>query len=70
MILGLILGYAMVFLQSNFGLVKMGNNFIIEAYPVLFSSFDVAIVLITIFLLGSIFSWYSTSILNQKFKFN
>lgn len=70
MILGLILGAAMVFLQSNFGLVKMGDNFIVEAYPVLFSFFDVTIVLIIIVFLGAIFSWYSTSILNKRFNQN
>jgi len=41
MIIGLVVGILIVWLQQRFGIVKMNGNFIIDAYPAVLKFTDV-----------------------------
>ena len=61
-ILGLLLGIAAVLVQQHFGIIRLGNgdgNYIIEAYPVALELADVALVFITITIIGSVAAFFT-----------
>lgn len=63
-ILGLLLGIAAVLLQQHFGIIRLGNgegNYIIEAYPVALELADVALVFITITIIGSLAAFFTAN---------
>lgn len=63
-ILGLLLGIAAVLLQQHFGIIRLGNgdgNYIIEAYPVALEISDVALVFITITIIGSVAAFFTAN---------
>ena len=41
MVIGLVLGIALVLVQKHFGLVSMPGNFIVSAYPVVLKASDI-----------------------------
>ncbi len=63
-ILGLLLGIAAVLIQQHFGIIRLGNgegNYIIEAYPVALEIADVALVFITITIIGSVAAFFTAN---------
>lgn len=63
-ILGLLLGIAAVLVQQHFGIIRLGNgdgNYIIEAYPVALEIADVALVFITITIIGSVAAFFTAN---------
>lgn len=63
-ILGLLLGIAAVLLQQHFGIIRLGNgegNYIIESYPVALELADVALVFITITIIGSLAAFFTAN---------
>ena len=63
-ILGLLLGIAAVLIQQHFGIIRLGNgegNYIIEAYPVALELADVALVFITITIIGSVAAFFTAN---------
>jgi lipoprotein-releasing system permease protein len=67
-VLGLIIGGIICFLQQYFGLIQLGNSgsFVVEAYPVEIKVQDFFSVFITVFLIGSIASWYPAKKLVER----
>ena len=64
---GLLLGIAFGLLQQHFGFIGMGGgNFIIDSYPVSFSSLDVLLVFFTVIIIGLFASWYPSKILTDR----
>ena len=64
---GLLLGIALGLLQQYFGIIGMGGgNFIIDSYPVSFSSLDVLLVFFTVIIIGLFASWYPSKILTDR----
>jgi lipoprotein-releasing system permease protein len=55
---GIALGLAVYFAQLNFGLIKMGGAFMVDAYPVALYFTDVLMVLAAIITVGLMVSWY------------
>ena len=55
---GLILGGGICFLQVQFGLLKMGDGFVVSSYPVELQFPDFLLVIVTILAVGFIASWY------------
>ena len=49
---GLILGSGFVLLQQKFGFIKMPGNFLVEAYPVIVSAKDIAIIAVSVAAVG------------------
>ncbi|MDC0204397.1 ABC transporter permease [Flavobacteriales bacterium] len=67
---GLLIGVTLGLLQQSFGFVGMGGgNFIIDAYPVAFSTLDILLVFVTVIIIGSLASWYpSKALTNRLFR--
>lgn len=63
-LLGLLLGIAAVLVQQHFGVIRLGNgdgNYIIDAYPVALQLADIALVFITITIIGSIAAFFTAN---------
>ncbi len=66
-LLGVILGVVIVLLQQHFGLLKLGgDNYIVNAYPVILSFTDVVISLITVFSIGLLAALYPVKYIKLK----
>lgn len=57
-LIGIILGTVICLLQQNFGWLKMGNNAVVDAYPVIVSFTDVALVFVTVLFMGFLAAYY------------
>lgn len=58
-LLGIITGAAICLVQQKFGILRLGgSSFIIDAYPVEIQGGDIALVILTIILVGLLISWY------------
>ncbi len=55
---GLVLGDLLCLLQQQFGFVKIGGAFLVDAYPVRVTFSDVGLVLLTIVGVGLLVSWF------------
>ena len=64
--LGLFLGLGLSFLQQTFDLIKMDGNYVINAYPITIIFSDVMIVVVTVFIIGILASWYPAKVLGRK----
>ena len=65
---GLLIGLFIAWLQIQFGWVKMGNgSFVIDSYPVVVEIWDIILVLITVFAIGSLASIIPSRQLVKRF---
>ncbi|MBW7914440.1 MAG: ABC transporter permease, partial [Taibaiella sp.] len=55
---GLLLGILLCIGQQQFGWIKLGGAFIIEAYPIRLYATDILIVLSTILAIGLLAAWF------------
>ena len=63
-LLGLALGIIAVLAQQYFGIIRLGNgdgNYIIDAYPVALQFADIALVFITITIIGSCAAFFTAN---------
>jgi len=66
--IGVFLGLFVAWLQIKFDLVKMGNgSFVIDSYPVVIEGLDVAIVVLTVLVIGSLASIIPSYRLSKRF---
>ena len=68
-IIGIIIGLTLCILQQEFGLIRFGSSegsYIIDAYPVSVNILDVALIFITVILVGWIAVWYPVRNLSKK----
>ena len=64
---GLFIGLALAFLQQNFGFISMGGgSFVINTYPISIAFKDVVLVIVTVFIIGMLASWYPAKLLGRK----
>lgn len=68
--IGLILGLAIILLQENFGLLAVGEGYVVEAYPVALAWKDVLLVILTTLGLSSLVSWLTARRLNAAMLAN
>ncbi len=69
-ILGLVIGFILLSLQVQFGLVQLGSSegsFIIEAYPVKMLPLDFLYVFLTVLVIGFLATWYPVRYLTRKY---
>lgn len=59
-VIGVIVGMAIVLVQENFGLLKMGDGYLSTVYPVDLIFTDVVAIIGVVLALGAIASWYTT----------
>lgn len=57
-VLGILLGSAFSVLQEKFGIIRLGQGFIIDTYPSVTQFSDVFLVFITVLLMGFLAAWY------------
>ena len=72
LLVGLVIGLTLAFLQQNYGFISMGSNgsFVVDSYPVSLKFGDVIIVSLTVLVIGLLASWYPAKVLSRKlFKF-
>ena len=55
---GIILGTLLCLLQQHFGFIKMGNNYIADAYPIVVHFTDILLVFATVLVMGFLASYY------------
>ena len=66
-LLGLIIGIGVCMIQEKFGLIRLGDgNYIVEAYPVKLVWEDILFILITVFSIGYIASYFPVKYLINK----
>lgn len=66
---GIVLGLVLVFLQKNFGLLRLSSkvgSFIIDAYPVKVIWSDLAIILVSVFIVGFFSAWYPVQAMKKR----
>lgn len=66
---GIVLGLLLCWLQQTFGLISLGGgegNFIIDAYPVSVHAVDVAVVLLTVVVVGFVTTWWPVRYLCRR----
>jgi lipoprotein-releasing system permease protein len=70
---GLLLGYVILLLQQQFGLLSLGNGegaFIIDAYPVKMHLADFFLVFLTVQCIGLFATWYPVKLLTPRITNN
>lgn len=67
LVLGLVLGLLAVVAQEQFGWIKLGQGYVVEAYPVVLRVRDLLLVALTVALLGGLSSWLTSRRLNLVF---
>lgn len=67
--IGLLLGVALVYLQTTFGLVRFGGGvgYIVDAYPVHLRWRDVGLIFLTVSAMGLLVSWYPVRVIIRKY---
>ena len=70
LIIGIVLGLVVCFLQQQFGLLKLeptgGGNFIVDAYPISVHALDIVIIFFTVIIVGFLSVWYPVNYLSRK----
>ena len=57
---GLFIGFVICFLQQTFGIIKMGNNFVVSAFPVEMHFSDFLLTFVLVILLSTLSVWFTT----------
>lgn len=63
---GLVIGLALSLVQEHFGLLKMGDTFVVEAYPVKVMWTDIIAVIFIVSIVGIAAAWYPVKYLNSR----
>lgn len=58
--IGLLIGFAICFVQQTFGIIKMGNNFVVNAFPVEMHLSDFLLTFVLVMLLSTIAVWFTS----------
>nr|WP_319400983.1 FtsX-like permease family protein [uncultured Carboxylicivirga sp.] len=68
-IIGLVLGVALVLLQQHFGFITFsgGGSYLVDAYPVQLVWSDVIIVLITVCIIAYLAAWYPVKVIVKRY---
>lgn len=69
-IMGLLLGILICWLQERFGLIRLkgSGSFVIDAYPVALKALDLAAVFFTVSGLGFLTAWYPVRYISKKYE--
>lgn len=65
---GVVLGLMLCWVQQAFGLIKLGSSgsFVVDAYPVSVEVTDVAVVFVTVLVVGFLSVWYPVRYLSKR----
>lgn len=62
---GLVIGFLVCFLQQHFGIIKMGENFIVKAFPVAMHPSDFLLTFLLVSLISTLAVFLTTRRLNR-----
>lgn len=65
--LGLVCGVVLVLLQQHFGLINLGDSYVVNSYPVELKWTDVLLVIVTVAVICGITSWLTSRRLTEGF---
>lgn len=65
-VIGIVVGVVLCLLQQTFGFLRLGSNYVIDAYPVQVQAGDVLLILCTVLLLGFLAAWYPTKYIQKR----
>lgn len=65
---GIFLGLLTCVLQQQFGLLRFGEGFVVEYYPVTIKAMDLVSILIAVTAIGLLAAWYPVSVYTRKYQ--
>ena len=65
-VIGIVLGLLLCWAQQHFGLISLGSNFIVEAYPVSVHAGDILLILVTVLAVGFLAVWYPVRYFSKR----
>ena len=65
-LIGIILGIILCLIQHHFGIISLGNNFIVEAYPVKVHVTDILLIFITVLAVGFLSVIYPVKYMSKR----
>ena len=63
---GIVIGVVLCLIQHHFGIISLGNNFIVEAYPVSVHLTDVLLIFITVLAVGALSVIFPVKYMSKK----
>ncbi|MCU0432947.1 MAG: FtsX-like permease family protein [Bacteroidia bacterium] len=67
-VIGLLLGLLVVFLQHQFGLVRFDEGFVVESYPVEVRLTDILLITAAVTGIGLLAAWYPVRVYTRRFQ--
>jgi lipoprotein-releasing system permease protein len=63
---GISIGAILCLLQQHFGILKLGNGYVVDAYPVVTNVIDVLLVFVTVIIMGYLAAYYPVRYIRSK----
>jgi lipoprotein-releasing system permease protein len=67
-LVGIGLGGILCLLQEHFGFLKLGNGYVVDAYPVVTNFMDMILVFVTVLVMGFLAAYYPVRYIQTKGK--
>jgi ABC-type lipoprotein release transport system permease subunit len=65
-VLGIIGGNILCFIQEYYGVIKLGQEYLVDAYPVITNVSDSLLVLLTVLVMGLLAAYYPVRYISAK----
>lgn len=65
--IGVVLGVVACWLQQEFGLIRFGEGFVVDAYPVKMQASDLIWIMVSVMTIGLLAAWYPVTIYTRKY---
>lgn len=65
---GIALGLLVCILQQQFGLIRFGEGFVVDYYPVVINFFDLGNILLAVTAIGLLAAWYPVNVYTRKYQ--
>ena len=65
-LIGIVIGIVLCLIQHHFGIISLGNNFIVEAYPVSVRFTDILLIFITVLVVGFLSVIYPVKYMSKR----
>jgi lipoprotein-releasing system permease protein len=63
---GISIGAIICLLQQNFGILKLGTGYVVDAYPVITNAMDIMLVFVTVIIMGFLAAYYPVRYIRTK----
>ena len=65
-LIGIVIGIVLCLIQHHFGIISLGNNFIVDAYPVSVNFTDILLIFITVLVVGFLSVIYPVKYMSKR----